>query len=51
MAITRAVVASGGSGWGLGVAHAEPAPIHGQSHSLALTLPPLATVIYLAGQP
>jgi len=38
----------GGSGVGQGEAHAEPVPVHGQSHSLALTLPPLATVIYLA---
>ncbi|MCX7512189.1 1,4-alpha-glucan branching protein GlgB [Frateuria sp. STR12] len=40
----------GGSGAGQGEAHAEPVPIHGQPWSLALTLPPLATVIYLAEQ-
>jgi 1,4-alpha-glucan branching enzyme len=51
LAINSDDVAYGGSGMGQGEAHAEPAPIHGQSHSLALTLPPLATVIYLAGQP
>jgi hypothetical protein len=29
---------------------AQPVPVHGQPFSLALTLPPLATVIYLAEQ-
>ncbi|HEV2622987.1 MAG TPA: 1,4-alpha-glucan branching protein GlgB [Frateuria sp.] len=38
----------GGSGMGQGEVQAEPAPTHGQPYSLALTLPPLATVIYLA---
>jgi 1,4-alpha-glucan branching enzyme len=33
---------------GQGEAQAETAPVHGQPYSLALTLPPLATVIYLA---
>jgi 1,4-alpha-glucan branching enzyme len=41
----------GGSGMGQDEAHAEPVPIHGQPWSLALTLPPLATVIYLAPRP
>ncbi|MGN2251864.1 1,4-alpha-glucan branching protein GlgB [Frateuria sp. GZRe12] len=51
LAINTDDAAYGGSGMGQGEAHAEPVSIHGQSHSLALTLPPLATVIYLAGQP
>ncbi|WP_414655927.1 1,4-alpha-glucan branching protein GlgB [Frateuria sp.] len=38
----------GGSGVGQGEAPAEPVPVHGQPYSLALTLPPLATMIYLA---
>ncbi|MGN2243299.1 1,4-alpha-glucan branching protein GlgB [Frateuria sp. GZRR33] len=38
----------GGSGVGQDEAQAEPVPVHGQSHSLALSLPPLATLIYLA---
>jgi 1,4-alpha-glucan branching enzyme len=38
----------GGSGVGQDEAWAQPVPVHGQGHSLALTLPPLATVIYLA---
>ena len=38
----------GGSGVGQAEARADPVPVHGQPYSLALTLPPLATVIYLA---
>ncbi len=35
----------GGSGGGnLGGVEAEPVPMHGRLHSLALTLPPLSTV-------
>jgi 1,4-alpha-glucan branching enzyme len=38
--------AYGGSGQGnLGRVMAEPVPMHGHAHSLALTLPPLATLI------
>ena len=34
----------GGSGWGnLGGIEAVPVPLHGRSHSLTVTLPPLAT--------
>lgn len=37
----------GGSGVGnLGSVAADPDPLHGQPHSLALTLPPLATLIF-----
>ncbi len=37
----------GGSGVGnLGGVAADPVPLHGQPHSLALTLPPLATLIF-----
>jgi 1,4-alpha-glucan branching enzyme len=36
----------GGSNVGnLGSVHSEPVPMHGRAHSLALTLPPLATLI------
>jgi len=51
LAINTDDVRYGGSGVGQGEAHAEPVPVHGQPYSLALTLPPLATIIYLAGQP
>jgi 1,4-alpha-glucan branching enzyme len=50
LAINSDDVDYGGSGVGQGEAHAESVSIHGQPYSLALTLPPLATVIYLAGQ-
>jgi 1,4-alpha-glucan branching enzyme len=37
--------AYGGSGMGnFGGVHSRPAAAHGRAHSLALTLPPLATV-------
>jgi len=37
----------GGSGWGnLGGAEAAPIPLHGRSHSLTLTLPPLGIVFF-----
>ncbi|MEI7037431.1 1,4-alpha-glucan branching protein GlgB [Fulvimonas yonginensis] len=47
-AIDTDATAYGGSGAGQAEAWAEPVPVHGQPHSLALALPPLATVIYLA---
>jgi 1,4-alpha-glucan branching enzyme len=38
----------GGSGIGnAGEVHADPRPWHGHAHSLCLTLPPLATVIFI----
>jgi len=40
----------GGSGMGnFGAVEAAPVPAHGRFHSLALTLPPLATVYFKAG--
>ena len=37
----------GGSGWGnLGGIEAVPVPLHGRSHSLTVTLPPLATLFF-----
>ena len=51
LAINTDETGYGGSGVGQGKAQAEPAPTHGQPWSLALTLPPLATVIYLAERP
>ena len=37
----------GGSGWGnLGGAEAVPVPLHGRSHSLTLTLPPLSALFF-----
>ena len=51
LAINTDAAGYGGSGLGQGEAQAEPVPVHGQPHSLALTLPPLATVIYLADRP
>lgn len=37
----------GGSGWGnLGGIDAVPIPLHGRSHSLTLTLPPLAALFF-----
>jgi len=40
-------LAYGGSGMGnLGGVSSRPAPAHGRPHSLTLTLPPLATVIF-----
>ncbi|WP_455244429.1 1,4-alpha-glucan branching protein GlgB [Petrachloros mirabilis] len=37
----------GGSGWGnLGGVEAAPIPLHGRSHSLTLTLPPLGIVFF-----
>jgi len=48
LAINSDDASYGGSGVGQGEAWSEPVPIHGQPCSLALTLPPLATVIYLA---
>jgi 1,4-alpha-glucan branching enzyme len=37
----------GGSGWGnLGGAEALPVPLHGRSHSLTLTLPPLTALFF-----
>jgi len=50
LAINTDEAAYGGSGVGLDEAQAEPVPIHDQPYSLALTLPPLATAIYLATQ-
>ncbi len=36
----------GGAGWGnLGGVEAAPVPLHGRTHSLCLTLPPLSTLI------
>jgi len=35
----------GGSGMGNGAVHTEPASAHGRPHTLALTLPPLATIM------
>jgi 1,4-alpha-glucan branching enzyme len=40
----------GGSGWGnLGGLHAVPVPLHGRSHSLTLTLPPLSALFFKNG--
>jgi len=37
----------GGSGWGnLGGLEAVPIPLHGRTHSITLTLPPLATLFF-----
>jgi 1,4-alpha-glucan branching enzyme len=37
----------GGGGWGnWGGVEADPHPIHGRNHSLRLTLPPLAVLIF-----
>jgi 1,4-alpha-glucan branching enzyme len=37
----------GGSGWGnLGGIEAVPVPLHGRSHSVTVTLPPLATLFF-----
>ncbi len=37
----------GGSGWGnMGGVEAVPVPLHGRSHSLTLTLPPLAALFF-----
>ncbi|MGA0588273.1 1,4-alpha-glucan branching protein GlgB [Dyella sp. KRB-257] len=51
LAINSNAAGYGGSGVGQDEAPAEPVPIHGQPRSVTLTLPPLATVIYLAEQP
>ena len=49
LALNTDAAGYGGSGVGQGEAWAEPVPAHGQPHSLVLTLPPLATVIYVPG--
>jgi 1,4-alpha-glucan branching enzyme len=37
----------GGSGWGnFGGLEAAPIPLHGRSHSITLTLPPLAALFF-----
>jgi 1,4-alpha-glucan branching enzyme len=50
LAVNTDAIGYGGSGVGLAEVRADPVPVHGQARSLALTLPPLATVIYLAEQ-
>jgi 1,4-alpha-glucan branching enzyme len=40
----------GGRGWGnLGGVDAVPVPLHGRSHSLTLTLPPLSALFFKSG--
>jgi len=40
----------GGSGWGnLGGVDAVPVPLHGRSHSLTLSLPPLSALFFKHG--
>jgi 1,4-alpha-glucan branching enzyme len=40
----------GGSGQGnLGGVDASPTPLHGRSHSLTITLPPLGMVVFASG--
>jgi len=40
----------GGSGQGnIGGVSAAPIPVHGRSHSLTITLPPLAIVVFKGG--
>ncbi len=40
----------GGSGWGnLGGVEAAPVPLHGRSHSLTITLPPLSALFFTNG--
>ncbi|HLJ80951.1 MAG TPA: alpha amylase C-terminal domain-containing protein, partial [Ktedonobacterales bacterium] len=43
-------VYGGGNVGNLGGVDAEPVPMHGHDQSIALTLPPLATSIFQAGQ-
>lgn len=40
----------GGSGWGnMGGVEAVPVPLHGRSHSITLTIPPLAALFFKSG--